>query len=165
MSGIGATGRKQTGPLAEAVAASTPGDNEPTPDEIVASLAGKSGPESDGIGGDGVGPEWSFNLDHTDSRGRIWTGEFKAHVLTTRDRMTVGLTKARLSMGVPYDLLDPVTRNLLEVLAHLEVCLDARPPWAGDLTAIYDQGVLGAMYEEVVKYEARFHGPGTPEAG
>ncbi len=152
---IGAAGRRS------GVQKVTAGD----PATIVAQVAGQAGPEADGIGGDGCGPEWTFSLKYTDQRNRVWTGEFRAHVLTTRDRMTVGLTKARLSMGVPFDLLDPATANLAEVLAHLEVALDARPPWAGDLTRIYDQGVLGAIYKEVVEYEARFHGAGTRKAG
>ena len=157
MSDIGAEGRKakpaDDNPLKQARMAAG------TPDKAAeAIVAAGSGPEADGLGGDGCGPEWSFDLNYTDQRGRVWTGAFKAHVLTTRDRMSVGLTKARLGMGVPFDLMDPTTRDLLEVLAHLEIALDARPPWAEDLTRIYDQGVLGAIYEEVVKYERRFHG-------
>ena len=155
MGGIGASGRKQDdNPLAAAKAAS---EGKVDTEAIVASVAGMSGPAGDALGGDGCGPDWTFSLNYTDQRGRVWTGEFKAHVLTTRDRMTVGLTKARLGMGVPFDLLDPTTANMLEVLAHLEVALDARPPWAGDLTTIYDQGLLAALYGEVVKHEARFH--------
>lgn len=153
---IGAEGRKGgDNPLAAAKKAS---EGPVDTGAIVAQVEGMGGPEGDALGAQGIGPEWTFSLNYTDRRGRLWTGEFKAHVLTTRDRMTVGLTKARLGMGVPYDLLDPTTANLLEVLAHLEVALDARPPWAADLTRIYDQGVLGKLYEEVSSYEARFHG-------
>ena len=122
------------------------------------------GPEADGIGSKGLGPEWAFQLDYDDQRGHKWTGEFKAKVLSTRDRITVGLTKARMANGISSGMLDPQTDSLLEVLAHLTVAIVARPPWAADLTAIYDQGVLGAIYSEVVRYEGRFHGAEAPDA-
>jgi hypothetical protein len=134
-----------------------------SPEAALKSVA--PGPEADGVGATGLGPEWVFQLDHTDQRGRKWTGEFKAKVLTTRDRVTVGLTKARMANGIASAMLDPSTDSLLEVLAHLTVAIVAAPPWAEDLTAVYDQGVLGAIYAEVVSYEARFHGAEAANPG
>jgi hypothetical protein len=138
----------------------------PSLDEAkVASQAGTNGPLNDALGADGVGPEREFVLDYVDSRGRRWTGDFKAKVLTVKDTIQLGLVKARLAGGVPVSHLDPDTALTLEVLAHLSVAIVARPPWAKDLMALYEAGVLAAIYEEVAGHEARFRKPVSREAG
>ena len=117
-----------------------------------------NGPMQDRLGVDGIGPEHSFTLAHIDKRGRSWVGDFTIKVLTIKDRVTLGLTKARLAGGIPLAHLDTDTAFTLEVLAHLSVCIVASPPWAKDLLSIHDAGVIGAIYEEVARFEARFHG-------
>lgn len=125
-------------------------------DAVSAARASTNGPMQDKVGADGDGPERSFTLDYLDKRGRRWVGDFTMRVLTMRDTIQLGLIKARLAGGVPLTHLDPDTALTLEVIAHLSVALTAAPPWAKDLLALYDAGVVGAIYEEVAKYEARF---------
>jgi hypothetical protein len=132
---------------------------------LAAAQASTSGPLQDRIGADGEGPERTFTFDYADKRGRRWVGDFTVRVLTIRDTVQLGLTKARLAGGVPLGHLDPDTAFILEVLAHLSVCIVASPPWAKDLYALYDAGVIGAIYEEVGKYEARFRGAVARPAG
>ena len=132
---------------------------------VSAARASTSGPMQDRIGADGIGPEREFTLDYLDQRGRKWAGDFKVRVLTIKDTVQLGLVKARLAGGIPLTHLDGDTAYTLEVLAHLSVAIVASPPWAKDLLALHDAGVIGAIYEEVAKYEARFRGTKRIEAG
>lgn len=128
-----------------------------------ASTVALSGPDLDREGVDGLPAEHSFHLKFVDRRGRSWTGSFKSHVLTTREKVQLGLIRAQLAGNTPFEALDPITYNLLEMVAVLSVALDSNPTWADDLLDLHDSGVLQAIYEEVVSYEARFHG--TVSAG
>lgn len=136
----------------------------PLAEAVSAARASTNGPMQDRTGADGEGPERDFTLNYVDKRGRAWVGDFKVRVLTIKDTVQLGLTKARLAGGIPLTHLDPDTAYTLEVLAHLSVCIVASPPWAKDLFALHDAGVIGAIYEEVATYEARFHGAKPPEA-
>lgn len=118
----------------------------------------KVGPDNDKVGADGCGPEHVFTLDYIDHRGRKWTGEFKCHVLTIRERAQVGLVRSQLSAGMAPVGLDAATLDLLEMQAHLAVALDSAPDWARDLGSLHDPAVMGAIYGEVAGHEARFHG-------
>lgn len=110
-------------------------------------------------GAEGIGPEHAFELDYLDEgRKRRWTGSFTTKVLSVKDRIAVGTIKARLAGGLRPDQIDTQTDNLLEIVAHLSVALVKMPDWAKDPMAINGMGVLAAIYEEVVKHEARFHG-------
>lgn len=116
------------------------------------------GPAQDGIGVDGLLPEYAFELDYTDRRGRRWTGTFRAHVLRYREKIEVGLIRAKMLAGMNPGTLDRYTVDLTEMIAHLTVALDQAPPWAADLTDLYDPAVVNAIYGEVASYEARFLG-------
>lgn len=131
----------------------------------LAKASSSNGPLQDRTGADGEGPERTFALNYIDKRGRAWVGEFTVRVLTIKDTVALGLTKARLAGGIPLSHLDPDTAYTLEVLAHLSVCIVASPPWAKDLMALHDAGVIGAIYEEVAAHEARFHGAKLGGAG
>lgn len=122
------------------------------------STIGLSGPDLDSEGVGGLVPNHSFNFRFTDRRGRTWSGSFKAHVLTTREKVQVGLLRAQLAGNAPVEALDAVTYNLLEMVSFLDVALDSKPTWADDLLELHEMGVLRALYEEVANYEARFHG-------
>lgn len=133
----------------------------PSVAEAKASLPSLSGPENDGIGANGLMPYYEFDLDYTDSRGRKWAGHFAAHVLTNKEKLSVGLMRAKLSGNTPPQGLDQLTADILETVSVLEIALDSRPAWATDLLARYDHELLGAIYAEVARYEARFRGPGS----
>lgn len=117
---------------------------------------------NDAKGKDGAVEEThTFTLDYTDQRGYHWSGNFKTHVLSIKERTIVGLTRARLSGGVHPDQLDVTTLSLLEMQAHLAVSLDEHPDWAEDLSSFNDVGVIASIYEEVASHEARFWGADT----
>ena len=119
-----------------------------------ADAASLLGPANDKVGADGCGPEHTFTLDFTDQRGRKWTGEFRCHVLTIRERAQVGLVRSQLCAGMAPVALDASTLDLLEMQAHLAVALDTAPDWASDLGGLHDPGVLAAIYGEVASHEA-----------
>ena len=118
----------------------------------------KSGPDNDAIGCDAEEAIKVFTLDYTDGRGYHWTGAFTNQILTIGQRATVGLTRSRMSGGVPLDTIDDATLTMLEMQAHLAVSLMDAPEWAANLSKIRDLGVLGAIYTEVAAHEATFWG-------
>ena len=133
--------------------------------EVVESPSVETGPENDSRGATGLSPKHSFDLDYTDRRGRHWTGAFACHVLTIKERATVGLTRARLTANTPAGVIDASTLNILEMQAHLAVALDSCPAWAEALGDLYDVGVVAEIYQEVASHEARFWGTDDGEAG
>ncbi len=143
--GIGKRGRTGVAPV-------------PVPKTVDEAVAGDSGPDMDAEGVGNLKPEHEFVLDFVDARGRRWNGTFRSHVLTVRDRIQVGATRARLAGGVAPVALDAETLTLLEVLAHLAVAVDDCPPWFDDTLSLYAQDVLGAVYKEVASHERRFWG-------
>ena len=116
----------------------------------------KLGPDNDGSGIGGLSPEHTFDLDYTDRRGYHWTGRFRCHVLTIKERATVGLTRSRLTANTPSNVIDAATLNILEMQAHLAVALDECPDWADALGDLYDVAVVAEIYKEVASHEATF---------
>ena len=166
-SGIGAEGRKSRGLNPDAAPIQLSVDVAPGPAVVDAKKASTApnGPELDSTGAGGVLKDHSFALDYIDTRGRAWRGEFKCHALTYREKIQVGLIRARMSGGVPPEMLDITTSNLLEALAHLSVAVDGAPPWAKKLEDVHSVGAVLAIYREVRNHEDRFHGAGPTEAG
>tara|TARA_R110002020_G_scaffold194133_19_gene394782 strand:+ start:4725 stop:5240 length:516 start_codon:yes stop_codon:yes gene_type:complete len=117
------------------------------------------GHENDNVGTNGLTAEHTFELDHTDSRGYVWRGRFRCHILNIRERAAVGLTRSRLTANTPAEVIDSATLNLLEMQAHLAVAIDDAPDWASDLGTLYDVGVVAAIYREVASHEAGFWKP------
>jgi hypothetical protein len=164
-SGIGAEARKARQGASEGfIKTSAPGGSAPALKEAVAAVQAPLGPENDSKG-KGVLKDHEFDLEYVDGRGYLWSGQFKCHALTYKERIDVGLIRSRMSGGVPPHLLDATTSNLLEMLAHLAVAVDAGPPWARDMEAIHDPAVVVAIYKEVLAHEERFHGAGPGGAG
>jgi hypothetical protein len=137
----------------------------PSPKEAAAAVRAPDGASHDTEGPEGLLPDYSFTLNYTDKRGRRWTGAFKAHVLKYREKIEVGLIRARMLGALNPTVLDRWTVDLAEMVAHLTVALDAHPAWAEDLTDLYDPAVVNAIYAEVASYEARFLGAAAGGAG
>lgn len=108
-----------------------------------------------------ISNEKTFMLDYTDTRGYHWGGSFTSKILTIRQRTIVGLTRARLAGGIAPEHLDEGTLSLLEMQAHLAVCLSDAPDWAEDLAEFHDLGVLASIYKEVALHESTFWGADT----
>lgn len=108
---------------------------------------------------------YSFQFDFADARGKRWRGTFTNRILTIKDQRLVGVYIARLAQGASWAVLDPLTREILTMLAHLEFSLDKkRPAWAKNLEAMHDIAVLQALYREVALHEATFLGTGEGAA-
>lgn len=104
------------------------------------------------------GREYQFTLSYRDRRGKLWTGEFTSKILTIRERQAVGIMRARLANGLPFESLDALTLELNLMIAHMTFSLTARPKWAEELDKLDDFGVLQAIYQEVASHEAHFLG-------
>jgi len=102
---------------------------------------------------------WTFHIEH-EHAGEKLVGSFKNRIINNNDRLKIGNTAARMREGVPYESIDPATREFQQALAHLIVSLDAeRPVWAKTLGSLKDDNVIWAIYTEVVSHEATFRGP------
>ena len=102
---------------------------------------------------------YTFPFSFTDGTGKVWSGSFTNVVPSTGTRTAIGVMRSQLAGGVDYDSLDPLTRELTMMVAHLESTLDAkRPDWAKDLLAVLDPNVLRALWAEVTAHEATFLG-------
>ncbi|MCU0913036.1 MAG: hypothetical protein MUC88_00560, partial [Planctomycetes bacterium] len=84
-------------------------------------------------------PEYEFEIDYTDNRGKRWHGTFVNRILTYRMRTQVGTIRAQMNGGLPMEALDLNTLDMTEKVAHLTVSLGKRPPWAKK-TAVGDGG-------------------------
>ena len=100
---------------------------------------------------------YTFQLDWTDTRGKKWQGSFTVHYPTPMDLMRAGVMQARMNGSTPRDALDPLTDEIAFIVSRLSYCLDKRPTWFKDPTAIID-GVplLQAVYERVLDFEQFF---------
>lgn len=101
---------------------------------------------------------YPFDLQWVSPKGKVWKGHFVNRILNIRDQQNVGLMRAKLSGGIPYESLDPLTKELNLMLAHLTFSLDERPDWAADLTKLDSVELLQAIYGEVASHEATFRG-------
>jgi hypothetical protein len=140
-------------------------DSPPLPVEAVKQAAALDGPKHDDKGAGDIPSALVFDLDYLDRRGRRWQGRFRSHILTIRERMQVGLVRARLAGGLPPMALDAATVDILEMQAHLAVALDQAPEWAATLQDVRDVNVLGAIYKEVASHEVRFWGADAGGSG
>ena len=102
--------------------------------------------------------EYTFNLDFTDGKGKVWGGKFVNRILSIRDRQLVGIMKARLTGGLPFESADPLTAEINHMVTHLTQSLKERPKWAENLLALTNYEILQAIYMEVDSHESHFHG-------
>ena len=103
-----------------------------------------------------VGRTKKFQIRHETSDGSILIGEFTNKILTISDRIAIGGLMARMAGGVSYESLDPATRQLAEVVSHLQCSLKEKPSWFGDLLGEEDMVLIEKIWEEVASHEAMF---------
>lgn len=58
-----------------------------------------------------------------------YSGSFVVEVPTTRQWTAIGVETAKLSGGIPPDMLDSTTFSLNRAIAFLSVCLKEAPDW------------------------------------
>ena len=102
--------------------------------------------------------EYTFTLNWTDGRGKVWAGKFTTKILSIRERAQVGLMRARLNGGLPTEAIDGYTAEINFIVANLVYCLTQKPEWAKDLMALDSVPLLQAIYQEVASHEATFFG-------
>ncbi len=110
---------------------------------------------------------YPFTLKWIDKRGKAWRGDFQNTRLTIKDQQAMGLLQARFGGGMSYEALDPMTREINLMIAHMMISLDQEicPPWAKDLRELDSIPLLQAIYREVADHEAIFHGLPAFEGG
>jgi hypothetical protein len=108
--------------------------------------------------------QYEFDLDYKDTQGVRRTGTFVNSILTIKQKRERGVLKARLSGNTPVSALDADTWELNEMLAHLKLSLTKVPAGYENLEALYDEGIVRAIYREVALHEDTFHGRPTNQA-
>ena len=102
--------------------------------------------------------EYRFSVDWRSPQGRRYHGDFKAHIMTAKDSLTIGVLRAGLCGGVNPTSLDLGTYEMAEMIATLKIVLDDAPDWAKDLVGIHETDLIWEVYKEVKLREDRFRG-------
>ena len=138
----------------------TPIDLEKAKQEIVEKTTDKKEEEVVDVDDPKLQREYEFDFDFVDDRGKHWKGRFKSEIPSLRDRRRMGIFQSQLAGGVPFEALDPVTREQCFIIAYLTFFLDfeKRPEWAKDLESVDDNKLVQALYSEVYSHEATFLG-------
>lgn len=90
--------------------------------------------------------------------GRRHSGEFVIRRLNLGLMRQVSVRKAELNGGMPHDSLDPATRQLNSLLAHLEFAILKAPEWWKP-EEFYSGDLIAQVYEEVMNFEDSFRRP------
>lgn len=90
-------------------------------------------------------------------KSKRWKGQFTNKVLGIKERQAVGILRAKLSGGLPFDSLDPLTNEINLMVAHLTYSLTEKPEWL-KLSDMKDYRVLQEIFGEVALHEATFLG-------
>lgn len=101
---------------------------------------------------------YTFDIDHTQPNGTRYTGRFTNKILTLGEKITVGITRARLQMGVPLDAITTDTYNLLFMTTSLQQSLVERPKWAEDLLSLESEDLVRAIFDQCDAHERIFRG-------
>lgn len=105
--------------------------------------------------------EYSFEFEWKDGNGKVWRGKFLNRVPDIRTRQLIGALRSQLGNNIPFDSLDPTTREMNMVIAHLSFSLIKRPTWADDLSELFNFELVQMIYQEVAAHEATFLGYGA----
>ena len=93
---------------------------------------------------------------------KVYKAKFTNTMASIQIRRKIGITRASLGGGVPFEQLDPFTRELNLIVAHLTWTLDATANpeghWSRSLENIYDYELLQTLYGQVVMHENTFLG-------
>lgn len=103
--------------------------------------------------------EYTFEFKWQASpRSKVWKGTFTNKVPDLNTQRLIGLMRARLAGGVPFDSLDPLTNELLLIYSHLAYSLTQKPVWFAEVGKLKDIRLLQELYLEVASHEATFLG-------
>ena len=104
---------------------------------------------------------YEFAIDEKIGR-REYKGRFKNKILTLEDKLRVGNVRSLLTNQAPWEALDPDTRLLSEIQAHLAISLQEKPRWF-DSTKLHDSRILYRVYRRVQEHESFFRGSEASE--
>ncbi len=102
--------------------------------------------------------EYTFLFEWEDGNGKVWKGEFTNQILDIKTQQMVGVMRARMGRGMPIESLPEITNEINLMVAHMTYSLSERPGWAKSLDDLTDIALLQAIYMEVAKHDATFHG-------
>jgi hypothetical protein len=106
---------------------------------------------------------WTFDFPPPESKLPVqYMGRFTSVIPTLQARQNIGIMRARLGGGLPFEALDPYTREVNLIVSTLFHALDRGakdfPEWAKNLQAVKHIDVLYALYAEVSSHEETFFG-------
>lgn len=103
-------------------------------------------------------PEYTFNITHTDSRGRIFAGEFVNQFMSRADQRKIAEIEVQLNGRRPIGVTPPAQAVQNHILAWMHISLIHRPPWAADLDSIASNNLLERLFAEVWSHQEYFSG-------
>lgn len=103
-----------------------------------------------------------FTINYvSDVDGTHYEGIFTTRKLSVKAQAQIGVRRSQLNGGYYYDEKNPgvgidvgthITNN---IIAHLEFSLIQKPSWF-DVDKIYDFGLLGVIFKNVIDFEQSF---------
>jgi hypothetical protein len=106
---------------------------------------------------------WTFDFPSPEAKlPPQYAGRFTSVIPTLQARQNIGIMRARLGGGLPFEALDPYTREVNLIVSTLFHVLDREskdfPEWAKNLQAVKHIDVLYALFAEVSSHEETFFG-------
>jgi hypothetical protein len=103
-----------------------------------------------------------FSISYlSDMDGVLYEGTFTTRKLSVKASGQIGVRRSQLNGGYYFDEKNPgfgvdaVTNMTNNMIAHLEFALIQKPTW-WNLEEIYDLGLLGEVFKNVVQFEQTF---------
>ena len=111
--------------------------------------------------------EYPFKFRWTDSRGKLWQGDFVNKILNIEEQQQRAVFQSTLQGGLPYESFSSMQRSLNTAVAHMSYSLIKRPKWAENLRGLLDRDLVFELGEEVTSHEDRFwrRKPDSSESG
>lgn len=107
---------------------------------------------------------YPFTISWKAPNGKLWEGKFVNRILNVGQRQMVGILRAKMCDGVPYNSLDDMTNEINLMLSHLAISLTEKPEWADRLENLVEIALVQEIYMEVLSHEAFFRGSRSPIA-
>lgn len=135
-------------------------------EEVKASLAEVDAPKDDAKIRAMRAESYTFAFDFVAGNGRRYSGSLAHKIPDLGQRQAIGALRGKLGGGIPYEVLDPFTRELNMIVADLTFTLDDkdRPEWAQNLRSLKDASVIYRVWEVAAEHEATFLGPRSSSA-
>lgn len=110
--------------------------------------------------------EYGFDFRYTSPDGTSYDCWISNKILSIREKQAAAALLARSLGNAPQESVDPLLLQISRAVAHMTYSIQKGPKWADDLSELWDEGLVLALWEEVMGHEATFRRMGeSPHGG